>query len=197
MFDVITPEELWKLKDHILERLNFVELLLDYGIEVSDESYNSFRYKSSCPLPGHYGNGENGEDRTPSFCISDKNTFYCFGCSSHGNALDFISKMEGTPIIEILRILGQKYGLIEGGSIKDTIKFTKERKKKNPVIDDIVHDTYILIRKYRKKHNDNDWVEKLSKVAESLFNKLEFQNWEKALSIKNKVIEKLEERGNK
>ena len=36
MFDIITPEELWKLKPHILKRIDFIELLLDYGIEVAD-----------------------------------------------------------------------------------------------------------------------------------------------------------------
>ena len=197
MFDIITPEELWKLKPHILKRIDFVELLLDYGIEVSDESYNSFRYKSNCPLPGHYGKGENGEDRTPSFCISDNKKFYCFGCNNHGNVLDFISKMEGTPVIEVIRTLANKYGLIEDGSINPTIDLKEKKKKKNPAVDDIVYDTYILIRKYRNNHDDNQWVEKLSGVAETLFNKLEFQNWERALSIKKRVKEKLEERGNK
>jgi hypothetical protein len=195
MFDVITIDELWELKDLILERVDFVEILLDYGIEVSDESYNSFRYKSSCPLPGHYGKGEDGEDRTPSFCVSEDNKFYCFGCNSHGNVLDFISKMEGTPIIEVLRIFGNKFNLITDGVINPLIELKREKKEKNPVVDDIVYDTYVLIRKYRKEHDDYGWVEKLSSVAENLFNKLNFKEWEKALSIKKRVIEKLEERG--
>lgn len=117
-------------------------------------------------------------------------------CNSHGDVLDFISKMEGTPVIEILRTLGEKYGLIEHGSINPTIDITKKKKKKNPAVDDIVYDTYIIIREYREEHDDYKWVEKLSSVAENLFNKLEYQNWEKALSIKKKVIEKIQERGN-
>jgi len=196
MFDVVTPEELWKLKPHVLEKIDFAELLLDYGIEVSDDSYNSFKHKSRCPLPGHYGKGDNGEDRTPSFYISDEKKFYCFGCNNHGNALDFIGKMEGTPVVEVIRTLANKYGIIKDGTIQLTFGL-KEEKKKNPAVDDIVYDTYVLIRKYRNSHNDNQWVEKLSGVAETLFNKLEFQNWERALSIKNRVKEKLEERRKK
>lgn len=145
-------------------------------------------------------------EETGNFNVYDISLFYhlhhlitpmcvTHNCNSHGNVLDFISKMEGTPIIEILRTFGNKFGLIEDGVINPLLSVKKERKEKNPAIDDIVYDTYVLIRKYRNEHNDYEWIEKLSEITENLFNNLGFQNWEKALFIKNRVIEKLKERG--
>ena len=31
-------------------------------------------------------------EKTPSFFIYPRNTFYCFGCGAHGNAIDFLMK---------------------------------------------------------------------------------------------------------
>ena len=30
------------------------------------------------------------EEKTPSFCIYPDNSYYCFGCGAHGNAIDFL-----------------------------------------------------------------------------------------------------------
>ena len=31
------------------------------------------------------------EEKTPSFCIYPDNSYYCFGCGAHGNAIDFLT----------------------------------------------------------------------------------------------------------
>ncbi len=30
------------------------------------------------------------KEKTPSFCIYPDNSYYCFGCGAHGNAIDFL-----------------------------------------------------------------------------------------------------------
>ena len=31
------------------------------------------------------------EEKTPSFCIYPDNSYFCFGCGAHGNAIDFLT----------------------------------------------------------------------------------------------------------
>jgi hypothetical protein len=49
--------------------------------------------KITCPFKNHKG----GRERSPSFQLFlHTNSFYCYGCQSHGNSVDFVSKMDGT-----------------------------------------------------------------------------------------------------
>lgn len=45
------------------------------------------------------------EERTPSFFIYPNNTYYCFGCGEHGNAVDFLVNKFGYPFTEACEIL--------------------------------------------------------------------------------------------
>lgn len=48
--------------------------------------------KITCPFKNHKG----GREKTPSFQLFfHTNSFYCYGCTSHGNSVDFVAKMDG------------------------------------------------------------------------------------------------------
>lgn len=51
-------------------------------------------------------------EKTPSFHISsDKQLFYCFGCGSGGNLIDFIKKIENLDFVDAIRFLAERVGV--------------------------------------------------------------------------------------
>jgi DNA primase len=51
-------------------------------------------------------------ERTPSFTVSpDKNMFYCFGCKAGGDAVSFVSRIEGLTYFEALQQLAKEAGI--------------------------------------------------------------------------------------
>ena len=55
------------------------------------------------------------DDKNPSFHVNtEKQVFYCFGCSSKGNALDFVSRKEAVSIREAAFLLSEWFDIREG-----------------------------------------------------------------------------------
>jgi hypothetical protein len=50
------------------------------------------------------------DDKTPSFCVNDdKAVFYCHGCGSKGDIIDFIQKLDGVSFRQALATLGMNH----------------------------------------------------------------------------------------
>ena len=66
----------------------------------------SGRNWAKCPFHG------NGNERTPSFAINDKDGFYhCFGCGESGDMFTFVEKMDHVSFNEAVEILARKAGV--------------------------------------------------------------------------------------
>ena len=66
----------------------------------------SGRNWAKCPFHG------NGNERTPSFAINDKDGFYhCFGCGESGDMFTFVEKMDHVSFSEAVEILARKAGV--------------------------------------------------------------------------------------
>lgn len=51
-------------------------------------------------------------EKTPSFHInSDKQLFYCFGCGSGGNLIDFVKKIENLDFVDAIQFLAERAGV--------------------------------------------------------------------------------------
>ena len=60
-------------------------------------------YKGLCPFH---------DERTPSFIVSpDRQTYHCFGCGAHGNAIGFLIEHDGLPFLEAVEELAQRQGM--------------------------------------------------------------------------------------
>ena len=69
------------------------------GIELKQRGRD---YWAPCPFHA---------EKTPSFKVSPvKQSFYCFGCGEHGDAIDFIQKHHSVNFKDALRILGIRKG---------------------------------------------------------------------------------------
>lgn len=60
---------------------------------------------SKCLCPFH-------NENTPSMVVySDTQSFYCFGCSAGGDAINFVMRAEDVGYVEAVKILAQRYGM--------------------------------------------------------------------------------------
>lgn len=86
--------------DEVLQRSDIVDVVSSY---VSLRR-NGSDYVGLCPF--HH-------EKTPSFHISaDKQLFYCFGCGTGGNLIDFIMKAENLDFVDCVKFLADRAGIV-------------------------------------------------------------------------------------
>ena len=51
-------------------------------------------------------------EKTPSFTVSDdRESFHCFGCGEHGDAITFVMKSQGLSFVDAVEQLANEAGL--------------------------------------------------------------------------------------
>ncbi len=83
----------------IKERLSIVDVISSY-ITLEPSGIN---YKAKCPFHN---------EKTPSFFIStERNSYYCFGCSAKGDIFSFVENFEGVDFRGALKTLANRAGV--------------------------------------------------------------------------------------
>ena len=83
----------------LLSRIDIVEVV---GRSV-DLKRTGSTWKGLCPFHG---------EKTPSFTVSaSRQTYHCFGCGVHGNAVGFLIEHHGMGFVDAVRDLAQQAGL--------------------------------------------------------------------------------------
>lgn len=83
----------------LLSRVDIVEVVGRY-VQLKKAGIN---HKGLCPFHG---------EKTPSFIVSaPRQTYHCFGCGVHGNAIGFLMENSGMGFIDAVRDLAQQVGL--------------------------------------------------------------------------------------
>jgi DNA primase len=83
----------------LLSRVDIVEVVGRY-VQLKKAGIN---HKGLCPFHG---------EKTPSFIVSaTRQTYHCFGCGVHGNAIGFLMENSGMGFIDAVRDLAQQVGL--------------------------------------------------------------------------------------
>ena len=91
----ITPD----LKESILARIDIVDLV---GSRVPLKKAGSL-FKACCPFH---------TEKTPSFTVSpSRQTYHCFGCGVHGNAIDFLIELDRLSFLEAVEELASRAGI--------------------------------------------------------------------------------------
>ena len=72
------------------------------------------------------------KEKTPSFHVTaDRQLYYCFGCGTGGNIVDFVKNIEHLDFIEAVRFLAERAGIqIDNASFSDEDKKKYERKQR-------------------------------------------------------------------
>lgn len=95
MIGTITPE----LRDRILARIDLLEVI---GTRLSLRPAGQL-HKACCPFH---------QEKTPSFTVTpERQTYHCFGCGAHGNAIDFLMEYERLSYPEAIAELAQQAGI--------------------------------------------------------------------------------------
>ncbi len=85
----MSNDKTWVDFRHVRETVDFGAVLEAYGVNLKLRGAD--QHHGFCPLPNHEGEG-----KSPSFSANlGKKVFKCFGCGSKGNAIDFVTLMEG------------------------------------------------------------------------------------------------------
>jgi DNA primase len=83
----------------LLTRVDIVEVV---GRSVELKRAGS-TWKGLCPFHG---------EKSPSFTVTpSRQTYHCFGCGVHGNAVGFLMEQHGMGFVEAVRDLAQQAGL--------------------------------------------------------------------------------------
>lgn len=83
--------------DQLRNKIDIVEVLSEYlRLKRSGSTY-----KACCPFH---------EEKTPSFIVNPANgTYHCFGCSAHGDAMNFLMQHQGLSFTEAVLTLAKKF----------------------------------------------------------------------------------------
>ena len=85
--------------DEVLRRSDIVEIVSSYVTL----RRNGSDFVGLCPFH---------REKTPSFHISsDKQLFYCFGCGTGGNLIDFVMKIENLDFVDSIKFLAERSGV--------------------------------------------------------------------------------------
>ena len=104
----------------LLARVDIVEIV---GRSVELKRAGS-TWKGLCPFHG---------EKSPSFTVSpSRQTYHCFGCGVHGNAVGFLMEQHGMGFVEAVRDLAQQAGLTvpeEEGKPGDREEAARQKQK--------------------------------------------------------------------
>jgi len=188
------PNDLWKLKSVVLSKINLAEIMAEYGIILEPKQTGKFTHRTSCPF--HRGRG-GGKERTPSFYIDSGGSFFCFGCSISGNAINFISQVEGMPLTAALQKLAKKAGLLdENGKVEGFLVDELPYVDAEPIktIDPLLVEIGSVLRNYIKRfigsepfESEFEWVEKVGARVDEFLLDVGFEDWEYVKDICDKV----------
>ena len=125
------PRYLQSSIDEVLNRSDIVDIASNY----MTLKRNGSDFVGLCPFH---------REKTPSFHISsDKQLFYCFGCGSGGNIIDFVGKIENLDFIDTIKFLAERAGI------------TLEEEVYSPEI--------------QKRHDKRETILKMNKLAAKRF----------------------------
>jgi DNA primase len=102
----------------VLSRNDIIDVIGGY-IQLTKKGNN---FWGICPFHG---------EKTPSFSVKQEQQFYyCFGCHSGGNVIQFIQKLERLDFIDAVRILAERVHLPMPEQNKSTEEYSKLRTRK-------------------------------------------------------------------
>jgi len=87
-------------------------------------------HKGLCPFHG---------EKTPSFTVSpSRQTYHCFGCGAHGDAIKFLMENQGLPFMDAVRDLAQRAGVTvpeDDASPEERVRAAEQREKRQTLTD--------------------------------------------------------------
>jgi DNA primase len=110
----------------LVSRVDIVEVVGRH-VELKKAGIN---HKGLCPFHG---------EKSPSFIVSpSRQTYHCFGCGAHGDAIRFLVEQGGLGFLDAVRELAQQVGLVvpeDSASPEDRARAAQEREQRASLSD--------------------------------------------------------------
>lgn len=103
-------------------------------------------YKGLCPFHG---------EKTPSFIVSPtRQTYHCFGCGVHGNAVGFLMEHLGMGFVEAIKDLAQQCGMVlpQDDETPEERERARAQKARQATLSDVLSKAAEHYRKQLKAH---------------------------------------------
>ncbi len=125
--------------DEVLRRSDIVEIVSSYVTL----RRNGSDFVGLCPFH---------REKTPSFHISsDKQLFYCFGCGTGGNLIDFVMKIENLDFVDSIKFLAERSGV----TLEEEI-YSPEVQKKHDLRERILKMNTLAAKRYVANFSDDN-----------------------------------------
>ena len=125
--------------DEVLSRSDIVDIASSYVTL----KRNGTDFVALCPFH---------REKTPSFHISsDKQLYYCFGCGSGGNIIDFVMKIENLDFIDAIKFLAERAGI----TLEEEV-YSPEIQKKHDERESILKMNKLAAKRYVKNLSEDD-----------------------------------------
>lgn len=154
-----------KIIRSVNDAVSLKQILESHGISLN-KSPNGWSQRIKCPFPFH----KNGNENTPSFGYHfQTDRFNCFGCGSHGKAVEFVAFYTERPRLDVAYELLQQNNL----EIKDVIDEDELLNLDDLLIDyaNFVRETIMQnAKKFNEIQKVNYWVDAFISVKNSEIN---------------------------
>lgn len=183
------PEEIKAIRKYLAHSLSFEMVAKKYSSRIEPVSSATWTHKCICPFH------KNGEERTPSLHISEtEKTFFCYGCSTHGDIFDFIGIIKGSPG----EAVADKYQKSKNIDIDlSNIKAAKPKtnvQEINLQISCAIRDYLYSIKKSDIYLGEVEWADGIFKRIDERFDKLTDEDGDQAKNFYMQIMLELDRR---
>lgn len=155
-------------KEEIKQQYSMIDVVERYGFHPDRHGF------LHCPF--HSG------DHTASLKIY-RDSFYCFGCHTHGDIFGFVQRMENCSFKEAFRILGGDSGPLSDAAITRINKRKREQKRYQKKLDDAMEGTVKASDELQAAKKRLETLEPLSTEWCTLANKIQMMQQEADRSL--------------
>jgi DNA primase len=172
-------------KETVTKKVKILDIAKEFNISVEQASSGNFNFRCRCPSKEH----KHGTERTPSLYIdSKKNNYYCFGCQSSTNCIDFYMICADVSFSDALSVLRKR---VVGDSEETEDELTVDNLS-------YIMDISKLFRLTMLSHPDDlKWLNGLMKRTDIYLEKIKRSDIERVKELQMKLQEKIKERYSK
>jgi DNA primase len=163
-------------KEQILSSIKISDIADRFGISMIESPSGNFTHKCKCPGKDHKG----GTERTGSlFVDNDNNNYYCFGCGSSNNVIDFYMLCSDKTFSEAIEDIS---GFVDKANLVPTKTVVK-----GSIFTTILNLSHFFRETMLRHPDDIEWIESVMKKSDFYISGLDRHDVEGAEKLYLKV----------
>nr|BDD46182.1 hypothetical protein 19 [bacterium] len=170
-------------KNDVVRCISIVKIADEFGIQLEDAASGNFNKRCTCPSKEH----KNGNERTGSLYIDTLgNNFYCFGCNTGSNVIDFYMLCADLEFVSALKELKKRVDPSKAtGTSRIPVQYN---------LGELLKISDLLRRTMLSHPNDLRWISRLMKNIDRYIFNIASDDVEGAKALHDKVKREIAER---